>query len=402
MARPSRKDEVDTVCRLAGCTPASVRNFFTRPGRLSAELRQLIASAVAEVGYRPLHPGRGVLEGARLGYQLPRTWSSASPNDVMTKTFQELVLASQRQGAALIPVIVDPFVMGVSDVSAGTDQEQTDDLLALQGWHRRYAESLAPAEYQRMMRKFGVQGFFVNDLLVDDRRLQALHDWGIPYVAMGRSMRTVQEVVVDDDSHPSVETDNRAGIAKMVQLLRGAGCHTFAHLGFVFDDSVVPYDRMAAVRAAVGQSVAPLRLHYEKIDLERDANVGAVAAWLNDNQMVDAVICDSDGLADLLRSAAPQAGRHLVRNLDAHDVAGSDRPLMACGNDDNPVRRTSRAESTWWMTMHGDRPNQVRRTVELMASRLHSGSIAPISVLVPPIIVGAPGRGPTEETSIDL
>jgi DNA-binding LacI/PurR family transcriptional regulator len=268
---------------------------------------------------------------------------------------------------------------------------------------------MAPAQYEGLMKKFQVKGFFVNDLLVDDRRLQALLDRAVPYVAMGRPMRTamghtmgsVDKDVVDDDRHPYVENDNRAGIARMVQLLRDAGCHTFAHLRFAFDGSVVPHDRMAAVKSAVGKSVEHLSIPYDKIDVEWPTNVRAVADWLNTDQMVnvDAVICDSDRLADILRSAARNAGRRLVRDLGT--AASGDWPLMTCGNDDNPVRRTGGPESTWWMTMHSNRTTCMQKTVDVMASRLQAGSTAPTSVLVPPIIVGAPDCDPTEETKID-
>lgn len=404
MGRPSRAREIDEVRALAGgVTAASVRSFFSRPERLSPELRQRIAEAVVEVGYRPIHPRRGALAGARLGFELPRAYVGATQSRPMTRRFQDLVVASQRQGAIVVPFIVDPVVHGLTDVVGGTDDERADPQLALYGWRRRYAETLAPAEYQRVMRAAHLKGFFVDDLHVDDPRLQDLREKTVAYVAFGQPMRTLDGAIVTDERHTFVENDNRSGIARMVRLLRGAGCRRFAHLGFQLDDSVVPYARRDAVAAAIGAPVPqPLEVHYQKISTDRPASVARIVEWLNLDDLadVDAVICDSDSLCDLLRRAAPAAGRRLARGLAASD--GTDRPLMTCGNDDAPVRTEGDADpETWWMTMHADGPRLAQKGLDLMAARLETGSTDPTSELVPPIIVGAPGHDPQHESSIE-
>lgn len=400
MARPSRTAEIEQVRRIAGpgVTAASIRSFFSRPERLSADLRQRIATAVAEVGYRPRHPTRGGLDSVRIGIEIPRAYTPTGPSPIMSSQLVELILAAQRRGATLVPFVVDPVVPGVDDVAGGTEAERRVPQLGLYAWQRTYAKTLAPREYAAVMRRSRVRAFIVNDLIVDDARLQTLNDNGVAYVALGAPMRTLPDGSVGADTrHSYVEDDVDAGIAAMVHALRDAGAMRFAHLGFAPDDSVVPHARVSAVTAVVG-SVPHHEVHYELIQQDHSRSVATVRDWLRAEELgsVDALICDSDSLADLVRTAAPQAGRHVVRDPRERAADRPDlTPLAVCGNDAAQVRTTGdRDERTWWMTMHADGDAVADAAMDVLAARIDAGDGPAIAQLVPPIMIGMLGGPP--------
>lgn len=383
MPRPSTREEVELVCQIAGVKKDSVKNFFSRPGRLSPEMRQRIADAVAEVGYRPARLHRGTLAGLKIGYQLPRTWEN--PSEVMYRQLGEIATVTQSWGAQLSTFVVDPTVDGVAEVVGGTPDERSDAALGIQGWYRSYSQSLAPAIYRQLLTTQGIQAFLVNDLLVDDRRLDMLRQERTPYVALGKPHETNPD---SDRPHPYVETDNYRGIKAMIELLRTAGARDFGHVGFADDDSTVPAQRRTSVTSAVGHNVPHTVVPYAN---SRDGSGGYVQSltkWLFMHDHLDAVICDSDDIAHLVHQAARSAGRSVEQNTDRLREDAPDRPLLITGNDDSAIRRFVKP-SERWMTMVGDSRSRFVATMEQL-QRVWNGNFSPDPVLVAPNIIGRP------------
>lgn len=378
VGRPSRTSEVDEICRLTGASRESVRNFFHRPGRLSSDMRQSIATAVAITGYQPVRRAKGALTGVPIGYQMPKFWSVPSP--VMELQFRELLGASQSAGAHLVPFAVDPRVSGVTDVVGGTNYERGDTSRGLQGWYREYANMLAPAAYAEVMRERSVQMFVVNDVAVDDPRLEMLASEGIPHVALGLPRWSHPDG--HRRAHPYVETDNRAGIVDMARILREAGCRTFGHVGFTDDASHVTDDRRDAVRAAVGRAVPSFGISY--LESLSPARHPQLSEWLRAND-VDAVLCDSDALAYTVHLAGVAVGRSPVQDPHALDD-GPGRPLLLTGND-NSYHRTWVKPAERWMTMEPPERQKMAATVELLEHLRAGGGSAATSILVAPRIL---------------
>ncbi|BBY46632.1 hypothetical protein MARA_00620 (plasmid) [Mycolicibacterium arabiense] len=381
VGRPSREAEFNRVVERSGASAESVRNFFNRPGRLSTELRRSIARAVAETGYRPIRRGRGSLDKVAIGYQMPRSWSMQSP--VMDVQFHELLDAAQSADAHLVPFVVDPRVPGVDDVVGGTDEERAERESGLQGWHRDYAHTLAPWTYQEVMRERLVRMFVVNDLSVDDPRLEMLAAQGVPYVALGLPRRSTSGEPAP--RHPYVETDNHSAIAEMVRRLREAGCRTFGHVGFSDDTSHVTRDRREAVADAVGGEVPRTTISYlDSFTPSSERHRSQLRDWLR-REDVDAVICDSDALAYMVHLAAPSAGRSTVQDPRAvHD--DGQRSVMLTGND-NSHHRTWLPPAQRWITMAPPEREKMEATIDLLA-KLHAGLHGEVEpVLIPPRIV---------------
>ncbi|MBO1756925.1 hypothetical protein [Allobranchiibius sp. CTAmp26] len=367
-----------------------MKNFFSRPGRLSPELRQSIAEAVAQVGYRPIRRPSGALKGIRVGYQMPRSWSR--PSSVMQSQLTELVRAVQTAGGLLVPFVVDVEVPGVVDVIGGTPAERADRTLGLEAWHREYAAGRTIPTYHDMIRTHGVNAFVVNDLAGDDPRLNTLRAEQVPYVALGRPQETSPRPA--GSAHPYVETDNALGIAREVLLLwQRTGCRTFGHVGFAEDGSGVPAQRTldtrvavqgAAARAGIVAAEVPkLAVAYSHSRASSTSTLGRILEWLESHQDLDAVVCDSDHIAYLVHEAASRGGR----------------ALMLTGNDDDPIRRTVFPEAQRWMTLRGDQPSAMRAAIDLLA-QIRAGQ-TPSHRAVPPNIIGAPGTPWDATTSID-
>ncbi|WP_338857838.1 hypothetical protein WDY80_23895 (plasmid) [Gordonia hongkongensis] len=387
MPRPSTDHLLQAVCERAGASEASVKNFFNRPGRLSAEMRQRIGVAVAEVGYRPARRVENTLNGVRIGYQLPRTWGEASP--AMNAQLTELVAATQHVGAVLIPFVVDSAVRGVDDVVDGTPDERQDPILGRQAWHRRYTSTLAPAVYTELARTVNVQAFIVNDISANDPRLEMLHDHPeFQYLAFGYP---------GDERHPYIETDNDRAISVEVELLRQTGCRTFGHVGFADDDSIIPEQRRASVRTAVGHDVPRRTVHYADTGDAESATVNELTTWLDDHPDLDAVLCDSDKIAYLVHIAGIRVGRSLAQNPDGlQDL--TNRTLMLTGNDNSEHRMRVKTEDRW-MTLFGDSPAKMRRAVDLLAQQRAGKPTT--GTWVPPDIIGAPGHTWNDALTLD-
>ncbi len=343
-------------------------------------MRQAIASAVATTGYRPIRRAKGALLGVAIGYQLPKFWSTPSP--VMELQFRELLSAVQSAGAQLIPFVIDPRIAGVNDVVGGTSEEKGDKGQGLQGWYREYANRLAPSVYQEVMRERSVQMFVVNDLAVDDPRLEMLAAEGIPYVALGLPRSSTEGGPTQ--FHQYVETDNHNAIVEMVRLLRDAGCRTFGHVGFTDDASHVAADRQDAVRDAVGRGVPSFRISY--FDSQRVRRYPQLSEWLRENDF-DAVLCDSDALAYAVHLAGVAIGRSAnqdPRTLHLYDAPR--RALMLTGNDNSYHRNWVLPEERW-MTMEPQERQKMLATVDLLQHLRVGDDPGPQGILVPPRII---------------
>ncbi|KAF0965403.1 LacI family DNA-binding transcriptional regulator [Rhodococcus sp. T7] len=381
VGRPSTEAQINEVCKHAGVERDTVQNFFNRPGLLSPSTRQRVASAVAATGYRPARRTRGSLSGVRIGYELPRSWTTPSP--VMLEQFEALVSEVQDRRGLVVPFVVQPEVPGVNDVGGGSAAERDDPGLRLDGWHREYARTLALPTYHEAMKAHKLRAFVVNDLQVDDQRLAGLRKEGVAYVALGRPRGSDEDM-----QHPHVENDNARGIIEMINLMEEAGCVQFMHLGFDDDGSNVPPARRDTISDRLG-TIPQKRIHYQNSLHPHRSEVESTARWISEHAGADAILCDSDAIAYIAHQAATLAGRGTTRSkLTPRDH--DHKPLMLAGND-NSFYRTLVEPDQQWMTMQGDKIGLMRAAVDLLESRL-SGKDENAAILMPPEIVGAPGR----------
>jgi DNA-binding LacI/PurR family transcriptional regulator len=378
--RPSQRGELKRTAVRAGTSEESVRAFFFRPGKLSRQLRQAIAEAVAETGYRPGTSTRSQLRGVRVGYEIPRLLPGSTAGPVMARQLQLLVLVLERVGGTLLPFVVDPPAAAQAQrVFAGTSAERDDPALAQAAWLRDYQAALAPERYREQLRRHQVSAFIVNDPRVDDRRLAALADEGITAVALAPARRS-SPPGSEDRRVSWVANDYVVGFRALIDDLRAANRTRVAHLGFAPDRSVVPEVRRDAFVQVAGERPR-LELHYER-SLD-NSGVPAVQRFLREHK-IDALVCDSDDLANVAFSAAQLLGRDCARS------ASGPRALAITGIDDAPVRRHVPPECQW-PTLALDEHAYYDAVIEVLTRR-HKGEAEPIQITVAPVVVGPLGQ----------
>ena len=360
-----------------------MRAFFFRPGKLSRQLRQAIAEAVAETGYRPGTSTRSQLRGVRVGYEIPRLLPGSTASPVMARQLQLLVLALDRVGGTLLPFVVDPpAAVQAQPVFAGTSAEREDPALGQLAWLRSYQAALAPERYREHLRRHQVGAFIVNDPRVDDRRLAALADEGIVAVALAPARRS-SPPGSEDRRISWVANDYVVGFRAIIDDLRAANRTRVAHLGFAPDGSVIPEVRREAFVQVAGERPR-LELHYER-SLD-SSGVPAVERFLREHE-IDALVCDSDDLANVAFGAAERLGRDCARS------ASGSRALAITGIDDAPVRRHVPPECQW-PTLALDEPAYYDAVIEIL-SRGYKGDAEPIQITVAPVVVGPMGHDPS-------
>ena len=354
-----------------------MRAFFFRPGKLSRRLRQAIAEAVAETGYRPGTSTRSQLSGVRVGYEIPRLLPGSTASPVMARQLQLLVLVLERVGGTLLPFVVDPpAAVQQQPVFGGTSTEREDPALSQAAWLRAYQAALAPERYREQLRRHQVSAFIVNDPRVDDRRLAALADEGVTAVSLAPARRS-SPPDSEDRRISWVANDYVVGFRALIDDLQAANRTRVAHLGFAPDGYVIPEVRREAFKQVAGDRPR-LELHYER-SLD-SSGVPAVERFLRE-QEIDALVCDSDNLANVAFSAAQRLGRDCARS------ASGSRALAITGIDDAPVRQHVPPECRW-PTLALDEHAYYDAVVDVLTRR-HKGEADPIQVTVPPVLVGS-------------
>jgi DNA-binding LacI/PurR family transcriptional regulator len=298
---------------------------------MSADKRRRIAYQAALHGYKPRQTRRGVLSGLRIGYEIPRVWSSSpSVNTIFAAQAVALVTAVEELGGELSPFVIDPRIRDFTDGSLSLANGRPPSPADHQDFLMFYATTMAGGAYRALARERKLRGFFVDDPRDGDERLAALQDGHIPFVVIGRPTKSASR-------HPAfaVDTDDGKGLEEVCRQLKDiVGCKAFGHFGFARDKTQVPVRRGAAVKRALKESLITRHTkHYEDFDEQRA--VQDIEAWLREYPRLDAVVADCDYYASLVARAAPGAGRVISRRLDCKGA------LVLGGCDDAPARQAS-------------------------------------------------------------
>jgi DNA-binding LacI/PurR family transcriptional regulator len=276
----ARRPGVVAVARAVGVSPSTVSNAFNRPERLSAELRERVLRAAAELGYGGPDPAARTLRRGRAG--------------------AVAVVLGRRLAYAFEDRATAEFLKGVSDA---TDAEQLA-LVLVPGLPQDGAADAA-------IRNAAADGLIVYSLPGDD-----------PLVAAALQRR-LPTVIVDSPAlpgHDVIGIDDAAGAEAVVRHLHERGHRrigvislpltTAATPGPVGPDELaratasVPRARLAGcVRAGLDLATAPV----EQVRLPTEADGRAAArALLERAPDLTAIFAFSDQLALGAREAAPE------------------------------------------------------------------------------------------------
>jgi DNA-binding LacI/PurR family transcriptional regulator len=336
---------------------------------MSAEKRRKIANAALKYKYRPRRPRRGRLAGVKVGYEIPRVWSSDERvNPIFGMQTLALVSAVERLDGELSPFTVDPAIANFKDGEGTNKREGTvGSLVAHQAWLREYATAIAVESYREVARLRRLKAFFIDDPRDFDARIEGMLADHVPFVVIGRPYPPGPYFCAD--------IDDVSGFEQMCRELQKIGCHQIGHFGFSDDTTQVPRRRRQAIRTALqGELVDTYPKHYENHD--DDDTVVKLVNWLRKNPKMEAVVCDSDDYAALLARAVPLAERRVTRVLTAPE------DLILAGCDDAPVRIASPVR---WMTLRQPAAEWADAAATLLAESLDGGQ--PRTIRVPPQVV---------------
>jgi DNA-binding LacI/PurR family transcriptional regulator len=271
MKRPTIAD----VARQAGVTKAAVSFALNGQPGVSAATRERILAIADEVGFKPSSAARALSDGRAGAFGL-----------IIDKPARTLG--------------VEPyFTQLISGIQAELSQRHVLLLFT-------HAEDQA-AEidmYRTWWAQRRVDGVFVVDLQVRDRRVAVLEELGMPAVVVG-TPRGAGRL-------PAVWQDDRAATAILVGHLAGLGHQRIARVGGFprYWHSKLRTDALARVAEAAGIEVVSVTADYTA-----EHGVEATRALLDRAQPPSAILYDNDVMAVAALSAVQRAGLSVPGDL---------------------------------------------------------------------------------------
>lgn len=252
---------------------------------VAEETRQRIIATAREMGYVPSRAAR------QLRRQRTETIGFVFP--LKTSRFNEPFYAE--------------FIAGLGD-EAGAENF---DLLIATAEPGQDTEETA---YARWVQGRKVDGIVLNRIRLYDRRVQYLAQQGFPFVSLERSL--------DESSQPSVEVDNRAGMARMVAYLAQKGHRQIAYIGAP-EELKIQHDRLAGYHDGLENAGLPYQVELvEPGDLTSQGGFLAAQRLLALPHRPTAIACVTDLTAFGVLHAAGERGLQVGKDLDVSGFDG--------------------------------------------------------------------------------
>jgi DNA-binding LacI/PurR family transcriptional regulator len=286
MKRPTIAD----VARRAGVTKAAVSFALNGQPGVSAATRERILAIADEVGFKPSSAARALSDGKSGAFGLvidrPARTLGIEPY------FMQLISGIQ---AELSPTHVTLLFTMAEDQAAEIDMYRT-------WWAQR-----------------AVDGVFLVDLQVNDRRVAVLRELGMPTVVVGTPLGA--------GGLAAVWQDDRAATAILVGHLAGLGHRRIARVGGFprYWHSKLRTDSFAAVASAAGLEAVSVAADYTAehgIEATRSLLEGAL---FEGSRPPTAILYDNDIMAVAALSAVQRAGLAVPGDLSV--VAWGDSAL---------------------------------------------------------------------------
>jgi len=289
LIRRRRRTTIQDVARLAGVSNGAVSLALSGQAGVADSTRERIIAAADELGWRPSIGARALL--------------------------------SSRAFAVGLVVARDPELLGAdpffTSFIAGVESELAQ---------RRYAlvlqvvrdEPRAEAEaYRRLAQEGRVDGVFLTDLYLGDRRIDLVQELELPAVAIGSPSPAAPI--------PSVGIDDRVGVLEAVRHLLSLGHDRIAFVGGT-EGYVHSADRLAAWQQAHEEAGAvPGRV--VTADFTGSGGADATAELLDGGIRPTAIVYANDLMAIAGMSVAAQRGIDVPGQLSV--VGFDDIPLAA-------------------------------------------------------------------------
>lgn len=265
MKRPTIAD----IAQRAGVTKAAVSFALNGQPGVSAATRERIAAIAAETGFQPSSAARALTGGKAESFGL--------------------VIGRPARTLGIEPFFMQ-LVSGIQDELSAPRQLNLLFTMA--------ADVEAEIElYRRWWAQRRVDGVFVVNLRVHDRRVPFLEELRMPAVVIGTPRGS--------GALPAVWQDDRAGMAAVVGHLAGLGHRRIARVGGSarYWHSVLRGEAFAAVMADAGLDALSVQADYTA-----EHGAQATAALLGSARPPTAIIYDSDVLATAGLGVAQRMG----------------------------------------------------------------------------------------------
>lgn len=320
------KVTLQSIADKVGVSRMTVSNAFSRPDQLSAELRERILAAAAELGYVGPDPAARALARGRTGAV------GLLLNGPLSEAFEDHVAAA--------------FVASVSD-------ELTARGLALTVLTPPQDNGFFPA------RDVAIDAALVYTCEPGSAGVEWLERRGLPVVAVDQDLgEAVPRILVDDRVGARAAAEHLVALGHTrvgILTLRRTG----ATRGDTMSSSLPARERMAGWREGLGEiePVVAYAAHGPRGDAPE------VARELLETSDVTAVLCFSDVFAYDLVRAAEQVGRSVPDDLSV------------VGFDDNPLATAVRPALT---TVRQDVSAKGRLAVDRLAALVDGRPVEPV------------------------
>jgi DNA-binding LacI/PurR family transcriptional regulator len=333
------KVTLQSIADAVGVSRMTVSNAFSRPDQLSAELRERILAAAAELGYVGPDPAARALARGRTGSVGLLLYGS------VREVFSDLVAA---------------------DLIASVADALSEHGLALTLLTPPHSDDFQPAR----------------DVAVDGALIYSCNPASTGIAWLDR--RRVPMVTIDSIPHrdaPHVNIDDRAGARAAAQHLIDLGHTRIAMISLQDDERRGPAEDLSTMSPShpAHERVAGWREAIEAAGLEpvvrvapdhSETGIADVARGILETTDVTAILCFSDVFAAAVLRAAESLGRSVPDDLSV------------VGFDDSPLAQMTRPPLT---TVHQDVAVKGRSAVEALVDVLAGRS--PESVRLPTSLV---------------
>jgi LacI family transcriptional regulator, repressor for deo operon, udp, cdd, tsx, nupC, and nupG len=314
------KPTINDVARAAGVSKGAVSFALNnRPG-VGRETRERILGVAHDLGWTPSSRARALSVSRALAVGMVIT---RSPETLRADPF------------------FPSFIAGVESVLS---QRGHALLLQVTPDHEREQQS-----YRRLADEGRVDGVFVTDLQVDDRRPQLLAELGLPAVVVGPA--------VADEFWPSLGVDDAPGITAAVRHLVDLGHRDIAHVSGPAD-LVHGHSRSQAWAAALQAAGLPVGRCVEG-DFSAEAGARATRELLDASDPPTAIVYANDlmamaGMSLALSRGVDVPGDLSVTGYDDTEIAAHLQPSLTTVSTD--VTEWGRAAANRLLEVVGQQP----------------------------------------------
>ena len=336
---------IQTLAQDLGLSISTVSRALNGYSDVAPSTRERVALRAAELGYRP-HPGA-------------RSMKSSKSNAV------GVILPMDERGGPFITALYSSLLGAI----AGVLDARGYTLLVTTHFSASVHDEVS--RYDHLIHSRSVDGFVIVRTLLQDPRVQLLHDRGVPFVTYGRSQLSFDHPWVDTDNERAFEWATQRQLAhghQRIGLLNGPSPYTFAKLR-----------RNGYESALRNAGLSPNPAWILEGDLTESSGYSLARQLLSQADAPTAIVCANDAMAIGAMACCRERGLQV----------GKDVSVMGYGNSD-----ASRYCDPPLTTVEHKVADNGRHLGQLLLAQLDHQATSTTSYLEPVDIIARQSDGP--------